>query len=439
MMRPVLTRSGSVLSPAGNLDSSTNALSVLKAEQQRMPPSLRPEHLLATILSSTEDGLLSFSLDGIIQSWSRGAERLYGYSEAEITGQAIKVLLPICEIPACEEFLRAAKGGICDCRKNEERLRKDGARIRVELNRAAVRDENGAVTGILETASAKGRDAEGASANGELQALVEQVPAILWTTDHHLRITSNWGTGLNSSKVKAGDFVGRTLYDYLECEDPLAPPIAQHADALRGIASYFEYRHGSRHFALHLSPLRAASGEITGCVGAGIDITDRKRSEDQIRYQATHDALTGLANYREFIDTMEREVRRAERSKHSFALLLLDLDGLKAVNDRYGHLVGNRALKRLSEVIKEHSRATDLAARYGGDEFAVVLIDADPGMANRIAQRVQKALRDGREQPPLTVSIGMSASPEDGRTVPELLQAADRYLYKRKKEHTRKA
>ncbi|HEY4817684.1 MAG TPA: diguanylate cyclase, partial [Candidatus Acidoferrum sp.] len=270
-------------------------------------------------------------------------------------------------------------------------------------------------------------------ANVQLQALVEQMPAILWTTDEHLRITSNWGTGLNSSKVKAGDFVGRTLYDYLECQDPLAPPIAQHADALRGIPSYFEYRHGSRHFALHLSPLRAASGEITGCVGAGVDITDRKRSEDQIRYQATHDALTGLANYREFIDTMEREVRRAERSKHSFALLLLDLDGLKAVNDKYGHLVGNRALKRLSEVIKEHSRATDLAARYGGDEFAVVLIDADPGMANRIAQRVQKALRDGREQPPLTVSIGMSASPEDGRTVPELLQAADRHLYKRKK------
>ena len=398
-----------------------------------MPPSLRPEHLLATILSSTEDGLLSFSLDGIIQSWSRGAERLYGYSEAEITGQAVKVLLPICEIPACEEFLRAAKDGIGDCCENADRLRKDGARVRVALKRAAVRDESGAVTGIVETASAKGWHTDGAAPDSQLQALVEQMPAILWTTDHHLRITSNWGTGLNSSKVKAGDFVGRTLSDYLECQDPLAPPIAQHADALRGIASYFEYRHGSRHFALHLSPLRAPSGEITGCVGAGVDITERKRSEDQIRYQATHDALTGLANYREFIDTMEREVRRAERSKHSFALLLLDLDGLKAVNDKYGHLVGNRALKRLSEAIKEHSRATDLAARYGGDEFAVVLIDADPGMANRIAQRVQKALRDGREQPALTVSIGMSASPEHGRTVPELLQAADRYLYKRKK------
>jgi diguanylate cyclase (GGDEF)-like protein/PAS domain S-box-containing protein len=398
-----------------------------------MPPSLRPEHLLAAILSSTEDGLLSFSLNGIIQSWSQGAERLYGYSEAEMTGRAIEILLPTREIPVCEEFLRAAKDSICDSCRNAERLRKDGSTIRVALKRAAVRDESGAVIGIVETASATDWHAEGTTANGQLRALVEQMPAILWTTDQHLRITSNWGTGLNSSKVKAGDFVGRTLHDYLECQDPFATPIVQHAEALRGIASYFEYRHGSRHFALHLSPLRAASGEITGCVGAGIDITDRKRSEDQTRYQATHDALTGLANYREFIDTMEREVRRAERSKHSFALLLLDLDGLKAINDKYGHLAGNRALKRLSEVIKEHSRATDLAARYGGDEFAIVLIDADPGMANRIALRVQKALREGREEPALTVSIGMSASPEDGRTVPELLQAADRHLYQRKK------
>lgn len=227
--------------------------------------------------------------------------------------------------------------------------------------------------------------------------------------------------------------MGRTLYDYLKCEDLKAAPIAQHADALRGVASYFEYRHRSRHFAVQLSPLRSASGEITGCVGVGIDITDRKRTEDQMRYQATHDALTGLANYREFIDTLERELRRAERSKHSFALLLLDLDELKAINDKYGHLAGNRALKRLSGVIREHSRATDVAARYGGDEFAVVLIDADPGMANRIAQRVESALRNDREQPTLSVSVGISVYPEDGRTAPELLQAADRHLYKRKK------
>jgi len=243
-----------------------------------MPPSLRPEHLLATILSSTEDGLLSFSLEGTIQCWSCGAERLYGYPAKEITGQPIKTLLPIYELPACEDLLRSAKDGTLHCCENAERVRKDGARIQVVLKRTAVRDESGAVTGILETASATNRHAEGAAAKEQLRSLVEQMPAILWTTDQNLRITSNWGKGLGSSKVKAGDLVGRTLYEYLKCQDLKAAPIVQHADALRGVASYFEYRHGSRHFAVQLSPLRAASGEITGCVGAGITSRIVKRA-----------------------------------------------------------------------------------------------------------------------------------------------------------------
>jgi diguanylate cyclase (GGDEF)-like protein/PAS domain S-box-containing protein len=397
-----------------------------------MPPSLRPEHLLATILSSTEDGLLSFSLDGTIQSWSSGAERLYGYAGGEITGRRVNVLVPIYDIPACEEFLRAAKHGIFACSENTERLRKDGSRIRVALKRAAVRDETGSVMGIVETAIAEGLHAQSRAEDKQLPSLLEQMPAILWTTDQDLRITSSRGAGLGPLQVKASDLVGRTLYDYLKCQDPHAAPIAQHAEALRGVSSYFEYRHGSRHFGVHLSPLRAASGEITGCVGAGIDITEQKKSEELIRYQATHDALTGLANYREFMETLDSEVRRAERGNHTFALLLLDLDELKAINDKYGHLAGNRALKRLSEVIKDHCRATDLAARYGGDEFAVVLIDADPGMANRIAQRVERVMRDERERPFLTVSIGIGIYPDEGRTAAQLLEAADRSLYKHK-------
>jgi diguanylate cyclase (GGDEF)-like protein/PAS domain S-box-containing protein len=429
-MCPALS-TGPTLLPAGTLTFHERPLRS-ESREDKMPPSLRPELLLATILSSTEDGLVSFSLDGTIQSWSGGAERLYGYSAAEITGRRVTMLVPIYEAPACEEFLRTARHGTFACRESTERLRKDGSRIRVALKRTAVRDESGSVTGIVETGSAESLHAQSRAADGQLPSLLEQMPAILWTTDQNLRITSSWGAGFGTSKVNAGELVGRTLYDFLKCQDPHAAPIAQHAEALRGVSTYFEYRHGNRHFGVHLSPLRAASGEIQGCVGAGIDITERKKGEDQMRYQATHDALTGLANYREFMDTLDHEVRRAERSKHLFALLLLDLDDLKAINDKHGHLAGNRALKRLSDVITDQCRATDLAARYGGDEFAVVLIDADPGMANRIAQRVERAMRDGREQPQLSVSIGISIYPEDGRTAPELLEAADRSLYKRK-------
>jgi diguanylate cyclase (GGDEF)-like protein len=275
--------------------------------------------------------------------------------------------------------------------------------------------------------------AEGSAAEAQLPLLLEQMPAVLWTTDRTLRFTSNWGVGLVEAKIKPGELVGQTIHEYLKCQDPHAAPVAQHTQALNGLSSHFEYRHNNRAFEIHLGPLRAPSGEIVGCIGAGIDITDRKKNEDQIRYQATHDALTGLANYRGFVDTLEREVRRAERIHHSFAVLLLDLNELKRINDRFGHLAGDRALKRLSDLIQEHCRATDVAARYGGDEFAVVLIDADPGMARQIADRVEHALRSEKEQPALSVSIGIGVYPDDGRTVQGLLEAADQHLYKRKK------
>jgi diguanylate cyclase (GGDEF)-like protein len=150
-------------------------------------------------------------------------------------------------------------------------------------------------------------------------------------------------------------------------------------------------------------------------------------------HHGKHDALTGLSNYREFVDTLECEVRRADRSRHSFAVLLLDLDELKHINDRLGHLAGNRALKRLAAVMKQHCRSTDLAGRFGGDEFALLLIDAEPGRAEQIAARIERCVRNDGIDPAISVSIGTAMYPDDGRTAQELLDAADRELYRRKR------
>jgi len=396
-----------------------------------MAVCVRAGDLLAAILSSTEDGLLSFTLDGILQSWSCGAELLYGYSDAEIVGQPLARLLPSNETPRFDGLVHAAIQGDFPQHENAERVRKDGSSIYLGVSRTPIRNEQGDIVAILE--SAKLRAATHRHSEAQLRRILEQMPMVLWTTDGNLGVTSCLGAGFRSGKNRGDDIVGKSVYEYLKCQDPHTTPIAQHYQALRGVASQFEYKRNSRVLELHLEPLRSDSGEIIGCIGAGLDITARKKSEEKVRYQATHDALTGLANYREFLDTLEREVRRSERSNRSFAVLLLDLDGLKSINDRLGHLAGNRALKRLSEVMAEQCRATDLAARYGGDEFAVLLIDSDPGMARQIASRIQIALRSEQQQPPLSVSVGISVYPDDGRSAQDLLEAADRELYQCKR------
>jgi len=404
-----------------------------------MLPSARTEQLLKAILESSEDAIVGIALDGSIELWSRGAERLYGYAAAEVTGHSLKSLLPIYEVPALQTFLGAARDGKMNWCETVERLHKIGSKLSVAVRRTAMRDERGTVTGILESGQAVRQKADDTTSETQLRLLLEQMPVLLWTTDQQLRITANCGAGVQHSEMEAGGLVGQPVSEYLKCRGTNTTPMTHHYAALRGESVHFEYKRQDRILEIHPEPLRDPSGEILGCIGVGFDVTKRKRIEEQSRYQATHDALTGLSNYREFMETLERELRRAERGNDSFTLLLLDLDGLKRINDRLGHLAGNRALKRLARVMKEQCRSTDLTARYGGDEFGVVLIDSDQSMAEQVAGRIEACVRDGQEEPSFSVSVGMAMYPVDGRTVQNLIEAADQQLYERKRKvHSRK-
>jgi len=399
-----------------------------------MPHRTASEQLLSSVLELAEDAFVSTALDGTVETWNGGAERLYGYSAAEMVGQSMKCLITPYEWPTLESVLfHAASGKLLEC-EITERVHKDGTRVLLSIRRKPVLSERGDVIGILESSQGLVSQGIGAPASSQLRLLIEQMPVILWTADRSLRITSHWGGGLSSSRIRSGEMVSLSVCEFLHCGDADSSPIAEHYEALRGIATTFEYAHKNHIFEIRLKPFRTPSGEITGCIGVGLEITDRKKSEEEILYQARHDALTNLANYREFMDKLEREVNRAERSHRSFTLLLLDLDELKRINDLWGRLTGNRALKRLAAVIGEHCRSTDLAARYGGDEFGVVLIDSDEGMARQVAQRIESRLQTDREEPALSASIGISNYPDDGRTAAELIEVANRRLYKRKKE-----
>jgi diguanylate cyclase (GGDEF)-like protein len=158
-------------------------------------------------------------------------------------------------------------------------------------------------------------------------------------------------------------------------------------------------------------------------------LLDNARLFDQVRQLAVTDPLTGLSNYRTLINVMETEIHRSRRTGRPFALLLLDLDGLKIINDQHGHLVGSRAICRLASVLRIHSRSMDTAARYGGDEFAVVLPEAGEEAAASVSRRICERMAKDGEVPQVTVSVGSAVFPRDGESIEGLFDAADRALY----------
>jgi diguanylate cyclase (GGDEF)-like protein/PAS domain S-box-containing protein len=182
-----------------------------------------------------------------------------------------------------------------------------------------------------------------------------------------------------------------------------------------------------------------AAGEIAGVIGLIRDITERKQAEQQIEYQAYHDALTGLANRRLFQEHLSLALALAARRNNLVAVLFLDLDHFKLINDTLGHTTGDALLQVVASRVKECVREGDTVARVGGDEFTIVLQDINKKEAAAVvAQKVLRAIADPVElnghRLYVTTSIGITTFPDDGDDAETLLKNADNAMYRAKAE-----
>lgn len=176
---------------------------------------------------------------------------------------------------------------------------------------------------------------------------------------------------------------------------------------------------------------------ISYIVLLGATLLDNARLFRQVRRLAISDSLTGLANYRHLVDVLQSELERSGRTDRPFSVLLMDLDGLKKINDHYGHLIGSRALSRVATILRLNSRSIDTAARYGGDEFALVLPETNLAAARQVVDRIHNCLEEDEEVPRISISIGVATFPKSGVTVQQLLEFADRALYAMKEQSKR--
>lgn len=186
-------------------------------------------------------------------------------------------------------------------------------------------------------------------------------------------------------------------------------------------------------------PLRDESGGVIGLVGITREINEMRQAEVALQHLATHDTLTDLPNRFLMADRLNQLLSRAKRYGSAFAVLFMDIDGFKEVNDSHGHEFGDVVLRAVAQRLTQSVRQSDTVARIGGDEFVVILETAQGAQAaDTVAQHVQHALRRpislGKHRVRVTVSIGISWYPQHGEDVDTLLRAADSAMYRAKKE-----
>lgn len=239
-------------------------------------------------------------------------------------------------------------------------------------------------------------------------------------------------------RVGFDKIIGVNYYDLLPA-DIARERRKQAEDVIRsGKPVRFEDILNKRYIDQVIYPVCDDRGEVARLAFFGADITRRREMEKELEAMALTDQLTDLYNRRGFFTLATRELKRAERSKSGLLLFFADLDGLKDINDRFGHEEGDRALMAATKILTQTFRASDIISRIGGDEFAILVIDADEALMEKLLLRLYRLINNYNARKTtkskLAISIGHAAyDPQKPSTLDELISSADQQMYRMKK------
>jgi len=409
--------------------------------------------LYRDLVEHSRDLLCTHDLSGNLLSVNPLPAQLLGYEIDEMVSRPMKDFLAPEFRDRFERYLAeirengSAQGSlVLITRTGERRIWEYHNTLRIESGSDPV------VRGMAHDVTER-RHAEAALKRSEqrFRRVLQNSPVLVSNQDNELRYTWLYGPSLGLSEE---EWLGRTDEEILGSAEgarlsELKTSVLRTRTPGRTevILTLNDKKH---HFDLRVEPLLGPQARMNGVASVAVDITDLKAAQmDRERllaelqaslaekeYLATHDALSGLPNRRLLADRFQQALNRADRQRSKLAVLAIDLDGFKAVNDRFGHSAGDVVLKSTAERLATRVRASDTVSRTGGDEFTVVAEVAERSGADNLAAALRRALTQpisqGAHEIMIDASIGVAIYPDDGNTMDQLMAAADRMMYLRK-------
>jgi len=375
----------------------------------------------AHVLRAAADGIYVVDEHLRVAHVNAEAERLLRASEAELRGRRLDDVAGPLAADVAADVRTVRRTG-----ESVERTHASGGST-VELRvKPAGRDVIVALRDVSERARAEARVRAG---DQRVRLVTQHVDAVLWTTDRDARFTSVSGGALADLGLRAEHLI----------DQPSGALIAEHVlhDVVRGAPVRAETARGQRWLRHHVEPLRDGAGEVVGAVGVTLDVTELKRTQQELFESAHRDRLTRLPNRLSIDQRIEETIADARRDDRRFALLFVDLDRFKTINDTLGHAVGDDVLREVALRLQETLRAGDVIARPGGDEFIILVPRiVHTAEVESVAQRLVRALAvpvvaGGRELF-VNASVGAAIFPDHGHDAGTIVGHADAAMYRAK-------